>query len=90
MHAWCGCSSHVIAKAWHLLEQGDLRQGATKERFLWALYFLNVCPKNDEEGAGRCGGVDEKTHQKWVWYFVEELAHLEDEVVSAKDICAAC
>lgn len=83
IRAWCGCSASVIARAWYLLEQGHLEPQASRERLLWALHMLNCYP-NEREGAARCGGVDEGTYRKWVWYFVEELAYLEDDVVSRR------
>ena len=80
IRSWCGCSSLVLAKAWFLL-QDSLTEYATQQKFLWCMYFLSQYPQNDMEGASRCL-ADEKTYRRWVWFFVEELAYLEDDIVS--------
>ena len=82
IRAWTGCSVRATAKAWHSLSEGHSERNASKEKFLWALHALACHPGNDEDGASRCGGVDEKTHRKWVWHFTEELACLEDDAAS--------
>lgn len=83
MRAWVGCSATVVAKAWHLLCEGEpLPRGATKERFLWALMLLKSYD-TEENNASRVGGVDEGTFRSWSWWFIDELSYLEDEVVSA-------
>lgn len=77
---WCGCSSETAAKCWMLLTRGGLKKGATMERFLWGLMMLT---SYDTEivGAGRVGGVDEKTFVKWAWYFVDAISFLEGDLV---------
>ena len=55
------------------------------EHLLWALYFMNVYPK---QGPGcsvigmSASAVDPKTHRKWVWPFINTIANLVDIVVS--------
>lgn len=55
-------------------------EGATKERHLWALILLKSYD-TDEVNAARVGGVDEGTFRKWAFWFVNEISHLEPEVV---------
>ena len=82
VRSWCGASLTVIAIVWWLLQRrGHLEEGATMDRFLWSLNFLRTYPTTDN-GASRCGRVDEGTWIKWVWYFVEEISYLENDVVS--------
>jgi hypothetical protein len=77
--AWFGCFLNVLAKAWNLLcrqHGGSLPEGASMDRFLWALILLksyNV----DEVNAARVGGVDKCTFWRWSWWFVEQLSYLE-------------
>ena len=89
IRAWLGVSSKTVAKAWDLFcRQHNNRppEGATKERFLWAFILLKSYD-TDEVNAARVGGVDEGTFRKWSWWFVDELANLESEVVSSFVSC---
>lgn len=82
IRAWCGVSPMVIAKAWHLLEQfGDLRENATKQRFLWGLHLMKAYG-NEESSTAAVGACDEGTFRRWAWYFIEELSYLETQAVS--------
>ena len=84
--AWFGPSTNVCAKTWVLVvemhaEDGGMRPGATKERFLWALKILKGYD-TEENLATSAGGVDEKTLRKWGWFFIDEISFLEPAVVS--------
>lgn len=50
------------------------------KHLLMALYFLRNYP-NESQMAAQFGH-DEKTIRKWVWIFVETIAHLKNDVVS--------
>ncbi|CAB9497057.1 expressed unknown protein [Seminavis robusta] len=79
IRAWCGVS--VLSIAWYLLEMGgSLIEGASMERYLWSLNMLQQYP-TEENVASRCGGVDEGTWSKWVWYFIDEISYLENDVI---------
>ncbi|CAB9530745.1 unknown protein [Seminavis robusta] len=81
VRAWCGVSLTVLSITWYLLQSfGGLKEGATMERFLWALNMLQQYP-TEENGASRCGGVDEGTWSTWVWYFIDEVSYLENDVI---------
>jgi hypothetical protein len=60
--------------------------GGRPWHLLWALYFLKVNPKEGPVCAvvgGPHGGVDPKTHRKWVFTFVEAISELVELVVSS-------
>ena len=81
-----GTSERVVEVIWELIVRDELRpRGGRPEHLLWPLHFLKVYPK---QGPGCAvvrtsnGAVDAKTHQKWVWAFVDAIAKLVDVVVS--------
>jgi hypothetical protein len=51
------------------------------EYLLWALLFLKCYNTTTRNAA--IAGVDEKTFRNWSWIFVEAIANLDKEVVSA-------
>jgi len=82
--AWCGMSSTIVAKGWDLLSRGgNLREGASKECFLWGVTLLKAYD-NEETNAGRVGGVDEGTFRDWSWHILESFSHCLSEVVTTK------
>ena len=81
-----GTSVRVVEIVWELINRDELRpMGGRPEHLLWALYFLKVYPKQgpgcSTVGASN-GAVNPKTHQKWVWVFIEAILELVDVVVS--------
>jgi hypothetical protein len=61
---------------------------------MWCLHFLKVYPKQGmgcaAVGGSERGAVDPRTHQKWVWKFIEVVAELVDIVVRFFFIFAWC
>jgi hypothetical protein len=64
---------------------------AMPKHLLWAALFLKTY---EAEGvlAGMVGPVDEKTFSKWVWYFVDKLHLIEQDVVRifVYSLCPLC
>ena len=51
---------------------------------LWALYFMKSYPTEETAWTatgGHTGAIDPKTHQKYIWPFIEAIANLEPNVV---------
>jgi hypothetical protein len=75
-----------VLKVWSMLGEGGLRPKNSKPKhLLWALYFLKVYPREGpgySTVGGSKGAIDPKTMQKWVWFFLERIAELADNVVS--------
>ena len=68
-----------------LWEEDLLPEGGSPKHLLWALHFLKVYPLQAPGCAavGASGGaINPKTHQKWVWAFIEAVSELVDVVVS--------
>lgn len=82
---WSSCfgvSSEVCVDVWIRIDPANsMPKGAKTHHLLWALYFLNVYPR-ETQGSSNIGGVDEKTYRKWVWLFVTAISYLEYPVVS--------
>ncbi len=85
-HEFFGASMRVVEILWELVVCNKLRpRGGRLEHLLWALYFMNVYPK---QGPGclvvgaSASAVDSKTHRKWVWAYIKTFAELVDVVVS--------
>ena len=81
-----GTSVLVVEKTWELLERDSLLpEGGRPKHLLWALHFMKVYPKQSpgcSAVGASAGAVDPKTHQKWVWLFIDALVCLMDVVVS--------
>jgi len=81
-----GAPIHVIEIAWELIKRDSLLpEGGRPKHLLWALHFLKVYPKQSPGCSAvgtSAGAVDPKTHQKWVWMFINALVGLMDVVVS--------
>jgi hypothetical protein len=76
----------VVKILWELVVRDKLRPREGRlEHLLWALYFMNVYPK---QGPGclvvgaSAAAVNPKTHCKWVWAYIEAIAKLVNVVVS--------
>ncbi len=80
--AFFGAPSLVIAKLWELLvkHSGPLPQHAKTIHLLWALHLVKVY--SSEHVLSSSVGATEKNYRKWAWFFIQELAYLEPEVVS--------
>ena len=80
--AFFGAPSLVIAKLWELLvkHSGPLPQHAKTIHLLWALHLVKVY--SSEHVLSSSVGATEKNYRKWTWFFIQELAYLEPEVVS--------
>ena len=81
-----GTTLRVVETLWSLLLREEIcPSGGRPWHLLWALYFLKVYAKEGPGCAvvgGGGGGVDPKTHRKWVWSFIEAISELVDHVVS--------
>ncbi len=75
----------IVEILWNLIIQGDhLPDNGRPEHLMWCLHFLKVYPKQGPGcatiGRSERGAVDPRTHQKWVWKFIEAVAELVDIV----------
>jgi len=81
-----GAPIHVVEIAWELIKRDSLLpEGGRPKHLLWALHFLKVYPKQSPGCSAvgvSAGTVDPKTHQKWVWLFIDALISLMDVLVS--------
>ena len=81
-----GTSLLIVQKVWCLLvQEGVLPHKGLPKHLLWALHFLKVYPLQGAGCGAVCksgGAIDPKTHQKWVWDFIEAIAQVINEVVS--------
>ena len=66
---------------WRKLDAHNSIHGGDFKHLMWALYFLKVYGK-EEDNSNYSGGVDEKTFRKWTHIFVEAISFLESSVVS--------
>jgi hypothetical protein len=77
----------ILRMVWDMLGEGGLYPEKSKpKQLLWTLYFLKVNPREGQGCAafdGSSGGVNPKTMHKWVWFFLERITELADEVVSS-------
>jgi hypothetical protein len=81
-----GAPIHAVESVWELIKRDSLLpEGGRRKHLLWALHFMKVYPKQSSGcstvGAS-AGAIDPKTHQKWVWLFIDALVSLMDAVVS--------
>ncbi len=81
-----GAPIHVVEIVWELIKRDSLLpEGGRPKHLLWALHFLKVYPKQSpgcSAVGASAGAVDPKTHQKWVWLFIDAIVGLMDVVVS--------
>ena len=81
-----GAPIHVVEIVWELIKRDSLLpEGGRPKHLLWALHFLMVYPRQSpgcSAAGASAGAVDPKTHQKWVWLFIDALVSLMDVVVS--------
>ena len=81
-----GAPIHVIESVWELIKSDFLLpESGRPKHLLWALHFMKVYPKQSpgcSTVGASAGAVDLKTHQKWVWLFIDALVGLMDVVVS--------
>ena len=77
--AFFGASPEVCSLLWdHLSPEETIHRLARPKHLLWALVFLKVEPVL----CTLVGCPDEKTFQKWVFVFVDEISYLECNIVS--------
>jgi hypothetical protein len=82
-----GTSPFICSILWMMINEknGDnLMRGSCPKKLLWALLFLRTYAK--ESTRRKLCNADQKTLQKWVWYFVTLIADLAQDVVSG--ICS--
>ncbi len=81
-----GTCVRVLELLWKLIVQGNhLPNDSRPKHLMWCLHFLKVYPKQGPGcaaigGSERGGAVDPRTHQKWVWKFIEAVTKLVDIV----------
>ncbi len=81
-----GTSLHIVDNLWFLFDQEDFQLVSKHPKhLLWGLHFMKVYTKQ-ALGCAAVGAsgktVNPKTHQKWVWAYIEAIAKLVDKVVS--------
>ena len=83
-----GAPTIVIAKVWEMiLENNDGNRGtiSNKEHLLWALHYMKQSPNFEV----MCKTIKKSNHKsptkktvmKWVWFYVNEIRALEEEVI---------
>jgi hypothetical protein len=81
-----GTSLHLVEKLWFLIDKEELQPvSSCPEHLLWVLHFMKVYSKQAPGCAVvgvSSGAINPKTHQKWVWAYIEAVAELVDKVVS--------
>ena len=81
-----GCSVEVAVEVWNaLVHDAILPDQGQSLHLLWALYFMKRYPTKETActaTGGHTGAIDPKTHQKYIWPFLEAIANLEPYVVS--------
>jgi hypothetical protein len=81
-----GANMSIVSTVWDMLVASGLRlKKSCAKNLVWALYFVNVYPKQSLGClvvGGSMGAVNPNTMRKWVWQFIENKADLADEVVS--------
>jgi hypothetical protein len=80
MHFY-GVSPELCCIIWGKLDVPNTIDGGRHKHLMWALYFLKVYGK-EEDNSNYSGGVDEKTFRKWAHIFVDAISFLESSVVS--------
>jgi hypothetical protein len=85
-HDFFGVGALTAIAAWNLLTANKfVPDDGTILKFLWALFFMKIYPKQGvacSAVGGRDGAVDPKTFRKYAWPFIYALADLESIVVS--------
>ena len=77
-----GTSPLVCSILWGHIDPPNNRAlppNAEFKHLMWGLIFLR--DYNVEENHSLLTGVDEKTHRKWQWLFVDEIAMVEYKVI---------
>ena len=77
-----GASSAVVATLWNMLFEREV-QGEPKH-LLWTLVHLKVYG-SEEVNCAIVGWPSVKTYSKWVWYYVEQIAGLKDNVINIEN-----
>ncbi len=63
--------AEVAVKAWEMMDEHNcLPPGPKFLCFLWAIAFMETCPKNDKALLIALGGSDPKTIRKYTWPFI--------------------
>ena len=71
----------VVVALWNMIvAKGPLANGAAPKHLLWALIFLK-CYSTTPVIRRVCGWPAEKTFRKWVWYFIDRISALADDLV---------
>jgi len=80
-----GCGALVALSLFGMLVTTSfLPEGGSLEHLMWTLMFMKVYGK-ERAMSVLAGGVDPQTFRKWVWLFIEAIAHLEPIVVSKQE-----
>ena len=84
-----GAPTIVIAKLWELIlanNDGNENKISNKEHLLWALHYMKqspnfevMCKTMKKDSKERCPAKG--TVMKWVWFYVNEIKELEDQVI---------
>jgi len=82
--AFFGMTPFICTLLWAMLEPlAKMPTGAEPDHLLWSLLFMKVCG-TEGINCALVGNPDEKTFRKWAWIFVEAIADLQHQVVSAQ------
>ena len=83
-----GIPTIVIAKLWEMIlenNNGDVKIISKKEHLLWALHYMKQSPnitvlcKTMKRNYAK--SPTKKTVIKWIWFYVNEIAALEEKVI---------
>ena len=75
-----GASSSIVAALWNKISKQQIQCGGELKHLLWVLVFLKVY-STVEIHCSIVGWPSDKSFSKWLWYFVEKIAALKDEVI---------
>ena len=79
---WFGLSPFVFVQLWKRLVVKGLLHNAKVYHALWALLFLRMYVYEDLLSS--IVGADRKTVRKWIWYMLQKISCLSDDVVSLR------
>ena len=79
---WFGLNPFVFVQLWKRLIAKGLIHNAKVYHALWALLFLRMYVYEDLLSS--IVGADRKTVRKWIWYMLQKISCLSDDVVSLR------
>jgi hypothetical protein len=76
-----GCSIEVATNLWNRIESTLKQRSLPKHLLLWTLSFLKTYG-TEEVNCRLMGWPDPKTYREWVWYMLEQICRIKDDVIN--------